>query len=201
MPDSLLIATGLACRRGGRLLFESLDLAAERGQIVWLRGANGSGKTSLLRLLAGLVAPDAGQVRCAGTRIYIAHANALKDDLTVIEALAFLARLQGCEASPASLLGALRRLGLEPRRDAPVRTLSQGQRRRVALARLALEPTASLWLLDEPFDALDGDGITTLAELLQAHAACGGAAVLTSHQALVSTDPEPIVFELDAVCA
>jgi heme exporter protein A len=197
----LLTATRLACRRGGRLLFEDLDLEVGARQIVWLRGANGSGKTSLLRLLAGVAAPDVGEIRCTATRLYLAHANALKDDLTVVESLAFLARLHGCDTTPASLLGALELLDLLEWRDAPVRSLSQGQRRRVALARLGLEPAAALWLLDEPFDALDANGIDTVSELLQAHGARGGAAVLTSHHAFASGDREPVVFDLDLVAA
>jgi heme exporter protein A len=194
--DVPLRATGLACRRGGRLLFEGLDLVVEAGSVVWLRGANGSGKTSLLRLLAGIARPDEGRVQCSIARLYVAHANALKDDLTVAESLAFLARLHGQHA--ASLPGALARFGLVQRADAPVRTLSQGQRRRVALARLALEPAAALWLLDEPFDALDADGATVLGALLREHAKRGGAAVLASHLAPALDGLAPVAFDLDA---
>jgi heme exporter protein A len=176
----LLTADGLACRRGGRLLFDALHLQVAAGDLVWLRGANGSGKTSLLRLLAGVARPDAGKLACSVARLYVAHANALKDDLTACESLAFLARLQGAEAR--CVPAALERFGLGALADAPTRTLSQGQRRRVALARLALTPSAPLWLLDEPFDALDADGVATLAQTLRAHAAAGGAAVLASHQ-------------------
>jgi heme exporter protein A len=129
--------------------------------------------------------------------IYIAHQNALKDDLTAAEALHFLAQLHGEHPGADQMEAALQRLGVRHCRNAPVRTLSQGQRRRVALARLALALPATLWLLDEPFDALDADGIAALNGLLSEHAARGGAALLTSHQTPSLADPVPRVFDLD----
>jgi heme exporter protein A len=143
-----LAAVDLACRRGDRILFKGLQFEAKPGQVVWLRGANGRGKTSLLRLLAGLSTPEAGRVDWVGGAhqlVYIAHANALKEDLTVRESLRFLARLHGRDDSTARLDDALALFGMASRRDAPVRTLSQGQRRRVALSRLALDAAPSLW--------------------------------------------------------
>ena len=205
----VLQARGLAGQRGERALFEQLELALEPGAVVWLRGRNGRGKTSLLRLLAGLATPMAGEVRVegvpqrqsgpAGRRswLYIGHQNALKDDLTSIEALRFLARTRGDRPSDQALSDALQRLGVRGSRHAPVRTLSQGQRRRVALARLALSMHAALWLLDEPFDALDADGIAALNGLLAEHAAQGGATLLTSHQSPSLRDPVPRIFDLD----
>lgn len=192
----VLQARGLACERGSRRLFEGLDLDVAAGEIVWLRGANGRGKTSLLRLLCGLSSPAAGDIRTPLSRpgaahgdspaaqapCWIAHANALKDDLGAGEALRFLCALAGRPASADEARQALSRMGVGSRLDAPVRTLSQGQRRRVALARLALALPVTLWLLDEPFDALDGDGVQALKTLLQDHAQLGGATVLTSHQ-------------------
>lgn len=195
----LIGARALACRRGERLLFEGLDLDLRPGQVLWLRGANGRGKTSLLRLLAGLASPAGGEItRGAGRFVYIAHANALKDDLSALENLQFLARLHGDPADAAAGSEALRRLGMGGRRNAPVRTLSQGQRRRVALARLALAAPGTLWILDEPYDALDADGCATLDTLLAGHARGGGAVVLTSHLPLALTDPAPTVLQLDA---
>jgi heme exporter protein A len=209
-PLPVLAAAGLACRRGDRLLFEGLDLQVRAGQIVWVRGRNGQGKTSLLRLLAGLASPAEGRIRwgdeplrAAGAAflqrlVFIAHANALKEDLTVLESLRFLAHLHGREVTPQALADALTLLGLHSRRDAPVRTLSQGQRRRVALARLLIEPQASLWILDEPYDALDADGCAILDEVLAAHALRGGSVVLTSHLPLAIARPVPVVLELGA---
>lgn len=195
----LLTVSALACRRGDRVLFKGLDLKLLPGQVLWLRGANGRGKTSLLRLLAGLSTPEAGTVLRHGGLLYVAHANALKEDLTVLESLRFLARLQGRDGSEASLVEALRQFGMASRRNAPVRTLSQGQRRRVTLSRLALSPAPPVWVLDEPFDALDVEGIATLNALLMRHAQAGGGVVLTSHQALTLAEPAPLELQLDEV--
>jgi heme exporter protein A len=139
-----------------------------------------------------LSAPEQGQIlwgdaptrrheRFANELVYIAHTNALKDDLTAAESLAFLARVHARDASPGALRAALVRLGLAGRERTPVRSLSQGLRRRVALARLALETAPALWVLDEPFDALDVAGTATLHALLAAHRARGGSVLLTSH--------------------
>jgi heme exporter protein A len=139
-----------------------------------------------------LVEPDEGEVRWPGGRpLYVAHANALKDDLTVAESLRFLARLSSLAPEPddASIDAALERVGLLRSRDAMARTLSQGQRRRAALARLAMPSVARVWLLDEPFDALDQASIGTLNGLLLEHLRGGGAIVLTSHQALGADAP------------
>jgi heme exporter protein A len=198
----------LACRRGNRLLFKGVNLQMRAGGATWLRGRNGRGKTSLLRLAAGLAVPESGRVlwgdtplrQASGftrTLVFIGHANALKDDLTVLEALQFLARLHGRASDANTLNDALQRLGMATRRDAFVRTLSQGQRRRAALARLALESDASLWILDEPYDALDADGVHAVNELLHAHLARGGAVLLTSHQDPGAAAPEMTVFDLD----
>lgn len=203
-------AVGLAAQRGERPLFRGLDFELPPGCIVWLRGRNGRGKTSLLRVLAGLAEPSQGRVvveaaagAVPGSRIeplYLAHANALKDDLTVTESLRFLCALHSQPASDVELSRALERLGIAAQRNALVRTLSQGQRRRAALSRLALAlgaAQAAIWLLDEPFDALDVDGVLALQELLSAHAARGGSALLTSHQVPALHDPEPRVLDLD----
>ncbi len=204
-----LETAGLAGQRGDRALFEGLNLQLAPGSVTWLRGRNGRGKTSLLRLLAGLSTPMAGSLHIAGRTLreggpgwrrqwlYIGHQNALKDDLSASEALRFLAQLQGAPCSQAEVDAALRRLGIFNRRHAPVRTLSQGQRRRVALARLVLQQASPLWLLDEPYDALDSDGITALNSVISEHAAAGGCVLLTSHQALTLASPVPGVIDLD----
>ncbi len=205
----MLAAVDLDGERGGRPLFRKLRFSLLPGQVVWLRGRNGRGKTSLLRLLAGLSTPAAGAVHCAGVPlrradaawrerlVFIAHANALKEDLTVAESLRFLAQLQGRDCSPAQLSAALARVGVAPLAQRPVRTLSQGQRRRVTLARLALPQPPSVWLLDEPFDALDNDGVQRLNSLLSEHAAAGGSTLLTSHQSVGLLDPVPLQLDLD----
>lgn len=194
LAHGLLEGRQLSCRRGRRLLFEQLDIGLPPGSITWLRGTNGSGKTSLMRILAGLSAPAAGEVlwnglplRQAGRTarlgiVYIGHANALKDDLTLLEALSFLARLADLPDAQASASQALQRMGLHAQRKAAVRTLSQGQRRRGALARLALDEQPRSWILDEPYDALDSQSTQALSALITAHAARGGAVLLTSHQ-------------------
>ncbi|TMH09757.1 MAG: heme ABC exporter ATP-binding protein CcmA [Betaproteobacteria bacterium] len=188
LPDAAphLKSIDLACRRGSRLLFKGLDFDVHPGQIVWVRGRNGRGKTSLLRLAAGLSTPEHGRIHASlGKRqlVFIAHANALKEDLTASEALAFLLRIH------------------ESRRDAPVRTLSQGQRRRVALARLAVESSASLWILDEPFDALDADGVELVNSLLSEHTKRAGSVLLTSHLPINATLLRPIEIDLDRYAA
>lgn len=176
------------------MLFTGLDLQLAPGSVTWLRGTNGSGKTSLLRILSGLSHPAEGEVLWAGQplrkardqarqgTVYISHANALKDDLTLLESVAFGAALSGLGDVTARALAALEAMGLKSRADAPVRTLSQGQRRRGALARLRLDDAPRTWILDEPFDALDTASVDALARLIEGHAKRGGAVLLTSHQ-------------------
>ncbi len=203
------LSADLLCgQRGERPLFRGLSLSLRPGQLVWLRGRNGRGKTSLLRLLAGLATPAQGRVLVDGQPVqkvpdwrsrllYIAHANALKDDLTVAESLRFLGRLQGRVPSVDEIGAALARLGVASRRDALVRTLSQGQRRRATLARLALPQPASIWLLDEPFDALDDEGVQALHGLIADQTRRGGSVLLTSHQPTGLRDPQPQILDLD----
>jgi heme exporter protein A len=210
-PSTLptLAAIDLACRRGNRRLFAGVNFTVDAGAAMWLRGRNGRGKTSLLRLAAGLSAPESGRITWGGVPVreaagmaqrlvYVAHASALKDDLSVTESLRFLARLHGRDESIASLHAALDRVGMGARRDALVRTLSQGQRRRATLARLALERKESIWVLDEPYDALDSDGIEAINALLNEHLARGGSVLLTSHQPAGDSAPVMRVFDLDA---
>ena len=199
----MLEAGGLACVRQGRALFRSLTFAVTAGERLRIAGANGSGKTSLLRILCGLLAPNAGEVRWKGERIaslreefsrqivYLGHAPAVKDDLTAAENLAIACRLAGFDAKTDE---ALARLGVPA--DVPVRKLSQGQRRRAALARLAVSETAPLWLLDEPYAALDVEAAKVVDALIGAHAARGGAVVFTTHQETGATQAR--VLELHA---
>lgn len=200
--EAVLTVRDLQCRRGERLLFAPTTFALRVGEIVWIRGANGQGKTTLLRTLAGLSAPAAGEIVWAGAPalaprpVYLAHANALKDDLTVGESLRFLLHLAGRHVDGRDVDAALERFGLASRKDAFVRTLSQGQRRRVALARLAAQRELQPWLLDEPFDGLDSAGVDLLAALIAEHAQSGGSVVLTSHLPLTIDDPAPQVVAL-----
>ena len=190
----MLEAVDLQCVRGERTLFSSLDFCLERGALLRVAGANGSGKTSLLRIVCGLTPPAHGEIRWDGTNIrklgeeyarqlvYIGHANALKDDLTARENLTIGSQLAGLDASPRSAEDALERFGVGHCAPLPARVLSQGQKRRVALARLALSSAVPLWVLDEPFTALDVAAVEDLQALISTHLERGGSVMLTTHQ-------------------
>jgi heme exporter protein A len=190
----MLEAVDLQCVRGERTLFSGLDFSLERGALLRVAGANGSGKTSLLRIVCGLTPPAHGEIRWEGTNVralkedyarqlvYIGHANALKDDLTARENLLITTGLAGLETSAGQASDALERFGVGMCAMLPARVLSQGQRRRVALARLALSAAIPLWVLDEPFTALDAAAVADLEALISAHAGRGGSIVLTTHQ-------------------
>ncbi len=190
----LLEAQDLECVRGDRTLFSGLGLALGPGQLLRVAGPNGSGKTSLLRILCGLAAPAQGAVRWRGENIrslredfwremlYIGHAAAVKDDLTAAENLTIACALQGIRVSEPLACEALRSLGLAGCEHLPARVLSQGQRRRVVLARLPLSKSVPLWILDEPFTALDVAAVEQMQETLSRHLAAGGMLVYTTHQ-------------------
>ena len=192
----LLQARGLTCWRGARLLFEDLHLSLASGEMLEIHGPNGSGKTTLLRVLCNLRDPDSGEVHWQGRALpqqreaflaalrYVGHQDGVKFMLTVRENLEVAARLAGAgEVEPA-----LRRFGLEPMADQPVRALSAGQRRRAALARLLLH-SVPLWVLDEPFTALDEEGAMLMQELLAQQVGNGGAVLLSTHRPLVRGAP------------
>ena len=190
----MLDLRAVACVRGRRALFSDLSCSVAAGQMLRVRGANGAGKTSLLRMVCGLLPPTAGEVAWRGQAIsglaeefglellYIGHAAALKDDLSAAENLQLACLLGGLAVSPAQIGLALQQAGLGGREHMPVRQFSQGQRRRVALARLVLAVDASLWVLDEPFNALDAAACDWLCLLIAGQLARGGVVVLTSHQ-------------------
>ena len=193
-PGADLIAEDLACRRGERLVFTGLSFSLPPGGALVLTGANGSGKTSLLRLVATLIAPAAGRLSWGAVAVesdiaayrarlhYVGHQDGIKPGLTACENLAYWAALRGCRlrrAAPA-LGAALAALGIEAVADWPCRWLSAGQRRRLALARLFAAP-ASIWLLDEPTSALDHDNQIRLERAIVEHRASGGRVVVASH--------------------
>jgi heme exporter protein A len=189
----------LCCVRGRRTLFQGLNTALRPGQLLRVSGANGAGKTSLLRMLCGLLAPTRGEVLWQGEAlhrqreafnrqlIYVGHGAALKDDLSPLENLRASVCLGGSLPDDSAVRASLRDAGLGGREQVPVRILSQGQRRRAALARLPLG-AAALWILDEPFNALDSAATAWLLRLIGGHLAQGGMVVLTSHQAVALAD-------------
>lgn len=180
----VLILQRVGQSRGSRPLFDGLDLALHPGQLLWVQGANGSGKTSLLRLICGLSAPRAGRVHVERELLYIGHRPGLKDVLSVIEQLRSSAALAGRPCSEGEALAALAPVGLEDAAGLRLAQLSEGQRRRAALAQLWLPRVAPLWVLDEPLAALDAAIADRLAQRLDRHADEGGSVVFTSHQAL-----------------
>ena len=193
----LLGIEDLAGRRGDRLLFSGLSAVAAAGEALRVSGPNGCGKTTALRIVCGLLRPEAGRVRWRGRTVsesprdpgwrrelaFVGHHEALKDTLTPFENLRFARALRGGRA-PCRPEEALERVGLAAERDTLTRELSAGQRRRAALARLLLDD-AVLWVLDEPAAALDRDGTTLVESLCSEHASAGGALLFTSHQPLV----------------
>jgi heme exporter protein A len=177
----------LACVRGGRTVFSGLDLEVAGGTLLALRGANGTGKSSLLRLIAGLIRPASGELaldagdpeRSIGEQAhYVGHLDALKPALSVRENLEFWRAFQGVGVIPVT--DALERAGIGPLADFPAVILSAGQRRRLALARL-LTTHRPIWLLDEPTTALDAQGRTLLVGLIEDHLGAGGLALVATH--------------------
>lgn len=189
----MLTASDLCCVRGERRIFAGLDFRLENGAWLYVTGANGAGKTSLLRMLCGLTPAADGEIRWNGTLIgelgeafhqsllYLGHYNTIQESLTARENVQVAAALAGLAIGDAEAEAALARIGLRGREDLPVRFLSQGQKRRVALSRL-MWSEAPLWILDEPFVALDTASLALLSGTLDEHLARGGMVVLTSHQ-------------------
>lgn len=204
----MLDIVDLSCVRGDRTLFRSLSFSVRNGQLLHLQGANGSGKTSLLRTLCGVSTPAAGEIRWQGTAIrelgdsygevfcYVGHGNGIHGDLTAVENLHFSACLAGSAVARTELLDTLRRLGLGQAVHLPAKFLSQGQKRRLALARLFIQ-RRPLWILDEPFTALDVRTTAQLAQHLADHVAAGGMVVLTSHQEVPVATSDRLTVNLD----
>ena len=191
-PDMLAV-TGLSCTRGERPLFADVAFSLASGEWLHVQGGNGSGKTSLMRILIGLSPPEAGEIRWRGELapsaeyrndlMYLGHHAAIKEELTPLENLRLASGLDGRVLDDKGALSALIRVGLRGREELPVRVLSAGQKRRVLLARLLTRP-AKLWVLDEAFNALDVGAVAMLGDLIAEHLGQGGLAVLTSHQPL-----------------
>lgn len=190
----MLEVEDLACLKGDRLLFRGLAFRLQAGGLLRVAGPNGVGKTSLLRLVTGLALPEAGEIRWHGEPIrgaretfhgdllYLGHAAALNDLLSPLENLRFACAAAGDAVAEEDCVRALVRIGLADQLDLPARVLSQGQRRRVGLARLFLSGGRTLWVLDEPFTALDVRAVAELAATLSGHCEAGGMVMLTTHQ-------------------
>ena len=189
----MLEVRGLECVRGDHRLFSDLSFSLQSGELLRLRGSNGSGKTSLQRILCGLLEPAAGEVLWKGKGIstqrdefnaellYLGHHNGIKSELTGFENLRYSNILRGDTSTDDQIYDALAQIGLAGREDLPTQVLSQGQKRRVALARLLLS-NAALWILDEPFTALDVKAVGQLGKLIEGHLQKGRMVVYTTHQ-------------------
>ena len=203
-----LSANDLSAVRGERLLFKQLNFSLKNGTVLYLQGANGTGKTTLLRMLCGLSKPYAGCINWCGDNIndlaeefhqhvlYIGHLPSIKEDLTALENLQFSLALTGEQFDLAEATDALKMLGLGKGLHLPTRVLSQGQKRRVALARLWLQDLP-LWVLDEPFTALDVDATHLLKQKIEQFAHAGGVVVMTTHQEVLIDAPNFLQLRLN----
>ena len=185
MEGTRLDLRDIACRRGDRLLFAGVSLALAPGEALHLAGPNGTGKTSLIRIIAGLLQPFSGEVVHRGALSLLDERPALDEHLPLGRALGFWERIDGSAAQGAE------RLGLASLLDVPVRYLSTGQRKRAALARL-LGQGAETWLLDEPLNGLDRDGAALVERLVAEHWAAGGTVVAASHQPIALPDTQTL---------
>lgn len=192
----MLEVDNLACVRGDHTLFTGLSFTLAAGELLQVQGENGSGKTSLLRTVCGLMQPAEGEIRWNGKKVkeigsefnaammYLGHHNAVKDELNAVENLCISSGLAGFEISETEAVKILQRMGLRRKVHLPVKVLSQGQRRRVALSRL-LASEASLWVLDEPLTALDVGAVDMMQELIAEHLSKAGMVIFTTHQPLL----------------
>ena len=206
-PSPDLEIKSLSCVRGDRVLFRGLSFAMSRGELLHLKGHNGSGKTTLLRALAGLLLPESGEVCWQGQNIrslreeysrhllFLGHLNGIKGDLSAVENLRISSILDGFPLEEERAWQVLAEMGLRGHEDLPSKHLSQGQKRRVALARLLVN-NALVWILDEPFTALDVDAVDRLQAVIHGHVDKGGIAIVTTHQevAMLSGHTRTIVL-------
>lgn len=206
----MLEAANLECVRGDRTLFSDLSFSLNSGELLRVAGTNGSGKTSLLRILCGLLSPAHGEVRWRGGNIrslreeywreivYLGHSSAIKDELTATENLVVACTLAGIKVGRDQAMAALHCFGLADCAELPAKVLSQGQRRRVSLARLILSEKLPLWILDEPFTALDAAAVDYMQTLIAEHIARGATVVLTTHQEARIASVVMITIDLSA---
>lgn len=192
---ALLAFDDVACRRGGRVLFEHLSFSLGRGDALLLRGPNGVGKSSLIRLAAGLLKPAGGKIERSGTAALLGHELALDDVQSLEAALNFWARLDG--SGKAAVAGALQSMALEQLAPVPVRFLSSGQKRRAGLARV-IASGVSVWLLDEPGVGLDAASLALLAAAVERHRAEGGTVIAATHMELGLRDTRSLDLEAAA---
>ena len=203
----MLEANDISCSRGNRDLFRQMSFRVDQGALLRIHGANGAGKTSLLRMIAGLSPVESGRIKWQGHELpelgddyskqlaFVGHSNALKAYLSPIENLRAALAVQGVPATDADLRAVLREEELERVVDVAVHRLSAGQQRRVALARVALVQSRCLWILDEPFSSLDDAAAKRFSKRLARHAHDGGMVVYTTHQD-VPIDAPTNVLEL-----
>ncbi len=190
---AMLEVTNLACARGDKRLFSGLSFSLRYGSLLYVHGPNGSGKTTLLRTVCGLCAAEDGDIHWDNQNIrslgedfrrhvsYLGHLNGLKDELSGFENLQFSTKLAGLGVADQEISDVLARLGVEVCQDLPSKVLSQGQKKRTALARFLLHKN-KLWILDEPFTALDVHAVDVLQGIIAEHVETGGMAMLTTHQ-------------------
>ena len=193
--------------RGDRLLFEAVDFSLQNGQLLHLKGRNGSGKTTMMRILAGLLHAERGDILWNGESIkkarqtfhaellYLGHLNGLKGDLSAVENLRTDAAISGQNLDEKQAWQVLTDIGLRGHEDLPTKYLSQGQKRRVALARLWFS-RAALWILDEPFSALDVAAVDELQAVIRRHLESGGMVIVTTHQEVALTSGQVRTLEL-----
>ena len=204
----MLETAQLQCIRGDRILFRDLSFSVTEREMLYVRGENGSGKTSLLRILCGLMAPAEGEIRWNGENVkmlgeefnkdllYLGHRLGIKADLTAVENLKVNSSLAGHPITDDEAWDALGEIGLKGREDLPTKVLSQGQQRRVALARL-LVSKSKLWILDEPFTALDVKAVAQLQDILAGHLEKDGIIILTTHQDFSVSTGTPRELSMD----